>query len=231
MAFISNEEINDIRSKANIVDIIGEYIPIQKKGKDYKCVCPFHDDHSPSMSISESKQIYKCFSCNAAGNVFTFVQNYENVSFLEAIKIVANKIGYHLTGTISVPTTTKYAKENEIMNLTEMFYQNNLNTKNGMEAKHYLANRGLNDDVIKEFGIGLSLDSADSLKELLTKKNYDESILEKLGLINIFNDKTYDTFTRRITFPLHDSLGNIIGFSCRIYRSEETAKYIKLLSS
>ena len=111
MAFISNDEINDIRAKANIVDIIGEYIPLQKKGKDYKCVCPFHDDHSPSMSVSESKRIYKCFSCNAAGNVFTFLQNYENISFLEAVKEVADKIGYHLNGTITEPIVSKYNKE------------------------------------------------------------------------------------------------------------------------
>ena len=96
MARISNEEINAIRSNSNIVEIIGSYIPVTQKGKDYKCVCPFHDDHSPSMSISVSKQIYKCFSCGAAGNVFTFVQNYENVSFIEAVKIVADKIGFLL---------------------------------------------------------------------------------------------------------------------------------------
>ena len=86
---ISQEDINNIRSNANIVDIISSYIPLQKKGKDYKCICPFHDDNHPSMSVSVDKQIYKCFSCNAAGNVFTFVKNYESVSFVEAVSIVA----------------------------------------------------------------------------------------------------------------------------------------------
>ena len=227
MAFISNDEINDIRAKANIVDIIGDYLPLQKKGKDYKCVCPFHDDHSPSMSISESKQIYKCFSCNAAGNVFTFVQNYENVSFMEAIKIVADKIGYHLNGTINIPVNNKYFKEHEIMNLTEMFFQNNLNTSSGINAKNYLAKRGINEDVIKEFGIGLSPDSNDSLANLLIKKGYEANLLDNLGLINISNSKCYDVFSRRISFPLHDQDGNLIGFSCRIYRGEtDTSKYI-----
>ena len=227
MAFISNDEINDIRAKANIVDIIGDYLPLQKKGKDYKCVCPFHDDHSPSMSISESKQIYKCFSCNAAGNVFTFVQNYENVSFMEAIKIVADKIGYHLNGTINIPINNKYAKEHEIMNLAEMFFQNNLNTSSGINAKNYLIKRGINEDIIKEFGIGLSPDSNDTLANLLIKKGYDPNLLDNLGLINVSNSKCYDVFSRRISFPLHDQEGNIIGFSCRIYRGEEdTSKYI-----
>jgi DNA primase len=227
MAFISNEEINDIRAKANIVDIIGEYIPLQKKGKDYKCVCPFHDDHSPSMSVSESKQIYKCFSCNAAGNVFTFLQNYENISFLEAVKEVADKIGYHLTGTITEHVPTKYLKEHEIMNLTEMFFQNNLSTSVGINAKHYLATRGLNDDVIKQFGIGLSPIENDALANLLTKKGYEPELLENLGLINISNAKYYDAFTNRITFPINDINGNIVGFSCRIYNGEkDVAKYI-----
>ena len=227
MAFINNEEINEIRSKANIVNIIGDYLPLQKKGKDYKCVCPFHDDHSPSMSISESKQIYKCFSCNAAGNVFSFVQNYENVSFMEAVKIVADKIGYHLSGTINIPINNKYAKEHDIMNLTELFFQNNLNTSNGIDAKNYLIKRGINDDIIKCFGIGLSPDSNNSLANLLIKKGYEINLLDNLGLINVSDNKYYDVFSRRITFPLHDDDGNVIGFSCRIYRGEaDTAKYI-----
>ena len=97
MAYIDNNEINEIRAKANIVDIISSYdIKVEKKGKDYVCVCPFHNDHSPSMSISTSKQIYKCFACGEGGNVFTFVEKYEHVSFLEAIKIVSSKIGYNL---------------------------------------------------------------------------------------------------------------------------------------
>ena len=133
MARISNEEINAIRSNSNIVEIIGSYIPVTQKGKDYKCICPFHDDHSPSMSISVSKQIYKCFSCGAAGNVFTFVQNYENVSFIEAVKVVADKIGVSLSEGIHV--VSKYDKHYEAMNLAIKFYQNNLRSKDGIEAK------------------------------------------------------------------------------------------------
>ena len=93
MANISNDDIKTIRINANIVDIISDYIPLTKRGKNFLGVCPFHEDHSPSMSVSEDKQIYKCFSCGAAGNVFTFVENYEQVPFYEAVSIVANKIG------------------------------------------------------------------------------------------------------------------------------------------
>ena len=226
MSFISNEEINKIRSNTNIVDIIGSYLPLHKKGKDYKCVCPFHDDHSPSMSISEDKQIYKCFACNAAGNVFTFVQNYENVSFAEAVQIVASKIGYNLTGTFQIPTNNKFKDEHKLMELVNMFYQNNLNTSFGLPAKKYLESRGINDQTINDFQIGLSLDSNTSLSDLLVKKGYKEELLEKLGLVNISGGKLYDTFKGRITFPLHDYEGNIIGFSCRIYRGEDEAKYV-----
>ena len=226
MAIISEQDINNIRSKANIVDIISQYIPLQKKGKDYKCICPFHDDNHPSMSVSFEKQIYKCFSCNAAGNVFTFVKNYESVSFVEAVKIVASKIGYNLTGTIDITPTTMYEKEYEIMELANKYYQNNLNTNKGLNAKKYLIDRGINDSVISDFEIGLSLDDPKSLTDLLVKKGYTEELLNKLGLTNISNDKVYDTFIGRITFPLHDKDGRIIGFSCRIYRGEDEAKYV-----
>ena len=227
MARISNEEINAIRSNSNIVEIIGSYIPVTQKGKDYKCVCPFHDDHSPSMSISVSKQIYKCFSCGAAGNVFTFVQNYENVSFIEAVKIVADKIGFSTTNTFEIEVVSKYQKEYDLFKLVNKYYQNNLNSQIGLEAKKYLSERGLNEDIIKDFGIGLSKDDYNALTTFLLKKDYDISMLENLGLTNISNNTYYDTFAKRITFPLCDYKGNIIGYSSRVYRGEtDQAKYI-----
>lgn len=226
MTIISQEDINNIRSNTNIVDIISSYIPLQKKGKDYKCICPFHNDNHPSMSISEEKQIYKCFSCNAAGNVFTFVKNYESVSFSEAVSIVANKIGYNLNGKIDIPVNSKYNEEYEIMELANKYYQNNLNTNKGIQAKKYLLDRGITDNTINDFQIGLSLDDSDSLTDLLLKKGYSEDKLINLGLTNKGNDKLYDAFIGRITFPLHNKDGKIIGFSCRIYRNEDLAKYI-----
>ena len=128
MAFIDSEEIDKIRIQANITDIISSYnIDVEKKGKDYKCICPFHDDHSPSMSISESRQIFKCFVCGVGGNVFSFVEQFEHVSFPEAVKIVADKIGFSLSKTITTQNVDKYKKEHDIIDLATMFYQNNLN--------------------------------------------------------------------------------------------------------
>lgn len=228
MAFISNDEINAIRAKANIVSIVGSYIPLTQRGKNYVCVCPFHDDHSPSMSVSEEKQIYKCFSCGATGNVFTFVSEFENVPFIEAVSIVANKCGMELSKSAyvsNVPQTN--LEEFEIMELSQKFFQNNLRTSAGKEAMNYLKDRGLNEDIIKEFGIGLSIDSNDSLYTLLTNKNYDSRKLLDIGLVNNINGKIYDMFSRRITFPLWDKDGNIVGFSARVYRGEkDVSKYM-----
>lgn len=228
MAFVTDAEINDIRAKANIVDIIGGYIPLTQRGKNYLCVCPFHDDHSPSMSVSAEKQIYKCFSCGETGNVFTFVSKYEGVSFIEAVAIVAAKCGLKLSETTFNNNFTDVNKtEHEIMDLAEKFFQNNLKTSFGETAMAYLKDRGINNDIIKDFGIGLSLDKNDALSTLLFKKNYTKEQLLQLGLVNDINGNLYDTFSRRITFPLYDKDGHIVGFSARIYRGEkDTSKYI-----
>lgn len=228
MAFVSNDEINAIRAKADIISIVGSYIPLTQRGKNYFCVCPFHDDHSPSMSLSTDKQIYKCFSCGATGNVFSFVAEYENVSFIEAVSIVANKCGMELSqATYNSNVSQVFKEEHEIMELSQKFFLNNLRTDAGKEATKYLNDRGINDDIIKEFGIGLSLDSNDSLLTLLNKKNYDTDKLVEIGLVNNVNGKTYDMFSRRITFPLWDKDGNIVGFSARIYRGEkDVSKYM-----
>ena len=228
MAYIDNEELNDIRSKANIVDIISSYgIEVIKKGKDYVCVCPFHNDHSPSMSISVSRQIYKCFACGEGGNVFTFVQNYEKVSFVEAVKIVAEKIDYHLKNDISVQKVDKHKKEHDILNLATMFFQNNLNTSSGIEAKKYLKDRKIDEKIINDFQIGLALDGKDDLFKLLHSKGYSADLLESLGLVTIVNDQVYDFFKGRVVFPILDIEGNVVGFSARIYRGEkDTSKYV-----
>ncbi|HAB65804.1 MAG TPA: DNA primase [Firmicutes bacterium] len=228
MAFVSNDEINEIRAQADIVSIIGSYIPLTQRGKNYVCVCPFHDDHSPSMSVSSEKQIYKCFSCGATGNVFTFVSEYENVPFIEAVSIVANKIGRKLSlDTYKSNVNQVFKEEYEIMLLAQKFYQNNLRTSFAKEANKYLKDRNMTEDIIKEFGIGLSLDSNDSLIKLLNSKNYDNKKLENIGLINNVNGKFYDMFSRRITFPLWDKDGNIVGFSARVYRGEkDVSKYM-----
>ena len=170
MNALSQEKINEIRNSVNIVDVISSYIPLTPKGKNYFGVCPFHDDNNPSMSVSPSKQIYKCFSCGATGTVFKFIMDYENVSFMEAVKKVADMGG--ITVNIGkVHKKREFPALREIYDLSLKFYINNLNTSAGKEAKEYLNSRNINENVIKEFQIGLAL-KKDVLSKILIKKFY-----------------------------------------------------------
>ena len=223
---VSDEEIESIRKQANIIDIISSYIPLTQKGKNYFGVCPFHEDHSPSMSVSEEKQIYKCFSCGAAGNVFTFVSEFENVSFLEAVRIVALKCGIPFHGVIKKEKPKAHGEDYEIMNLSLKFYQNNLNSKEGLVAKEYLRKRSLGEEVMKDFDLGLALGKEMPLYQFLLSKNYSLSSLVQLGLVNQNNGYLNDVFQRRILFPIHDLDGNVVGFTGRIYDNSDQAKYI-----
>ena len=216
MANISQKEINDIRNAASIVDVISSYMPLTQKGKNYFGVCPFHEDHSPSMSVSAEKQIYKCFSCGATGNVFTFVENYLNISFAEAVALIANKVGMSISSPIKAKHEEKYQQEYEIMDFTTKFYQNNLNSYAGKDALSYLKERGLDEQVQKDFDIGVSLNQ-NVLGSLLTKKGYSEKILSDLGLISISEGNLYDVFRNRIMFPIHDLDGHVVGFTARCY--------------
>ena len=151
MAYIEENKINEIRNSVNIVDIIKEYVPLTSKGKNFFGVCPFHSDHAPSMSVSSDKQIYRCFSCGAAGNVFTFVKDYENVSFLEAVSIVARKAGISFDYVSNEKKNdTKFSNLYKITTDATKFYQNNLNTKDGEKALEYLKKRGFTLEAIKE---------------------------------------------------------------------------------
>lgn len=224
MTFIAQDEINYIRSNASIVDIISSYIPLTQKGKNYFGVCPFHEDHSPSMSVSDEKQIYKCFSCGASGNVFTFVENYLNVNFAEAVEIIAGKVGISVSIGAIKKKESKYQEEYDILNFALKFYQNNLNAEIGQKALAYLKTRGLFEETIKDFSIGLSLDK-NSLFSLLTKKGYDAKKLLDIGLINK-NDEAYDVFQNRIMFPIHNLDGQVVGFTARCYLSDSIPKYL-----
>ena len=223
---VTDNEIEQIRKSANIIDIISSYIPLTQKGKNYFGVCPFHEDHSTSMSVSEEKQIYKCFSCGAAGNVFTFVSEYENVKFLEAVKIVADKCGIPFHGTITKERPKVNKEEYEIMSLALKFYQNNLQSTEGKAAKEYLKKRALDETIIKEFDLGLALGGNVSLNKLLLSKKYSTDTLIKLGLVNEHDGYINDIFKYRIMFPIHDLDGNVVGFTGRIYENNDQAKYI-----
>lgn len=224
MAHLTNEEINQIQKSADIVNIISSYVDLVKKGKNYFGICPFHDDHTPSMSVSKEKGIYSCFTCHSTGNVFKFIQDYENVSFLEAVKIVAEKSGIELN--VDFKETSKYESMYDAYDLAIKYYQNNLKSSLGHNAKTYLNNRGLSDEIIDEFEIGYASKDMDTLTKLFIAKGFDEETLINSGLINR-GKSLYDLFRDRITFPIHNPSGKPVAFSARIYeKKDDEAKYI-----
>lgn len=225
MANISYEEILSIQRKANIVDIIRDYVPLTQRGKNYFGICPFHDDHNPSMSVSPEKGVYKCFVCGNAGNVFNFVMEYDKVSFYEAVKIVADKIGVSIDISTSKKENTKKSPLYDIYNIAYKFYQNNLNTVYGKDAKKYLLNRKIDEDVIKNFNIGLSLSDSELCNALKAKGFKDDDIVSS-GVAVQNGNNIYDIYKNRIMFPLYDLEGNVVGFSGRIYNQKSESKYI-----
>ncbi|MBQ3307111.1 MAG: DNA primase [Bacilli bacterium] len=219
---MNNDLANTIRNKVDIVDIIGERIPLVARGKNFFGVCPFHDDSNPSMSVSREKQIYTCFSCHASGNVFTFLMNYEHMEFREVLKYLGDRVGID-TGNISIAKkNTKYDKLYEAYQLSLKYYQNNLNSSVGKLAKKYLLNRKIDDNLIKEFEIGLSLENHNDLTKLLTSKKYDLVTLNRIGL----SSDDHDVYNDRIMFPLYDISGKVVGFSGRIYKDNGQNKYL-----
>ena len=220
---ITQEEINHIQSVSSIVDVIGSYVSLEKKGKNYFGLCPFHDDHSPSMSVNEEKKIFTCFVCGKTGNVFSFVQEYENVSFPEAVKIVAERNGIDVN--LDLKVSTKYDKFYKAYELALKYYHNNIKSSDGKKALEYLHKRGITDDLINDFEIGFASKTNDNLSKLLINKGYNEKELVDIGLSNKGNT-IYDLFRNRIIFPIHDSKGNPVALSGRIYDNSDEAKYI-----
>lgn len=220
----SSSELGEIRNSVDIVDVVSSYINLTAHGKNYFGVCPFHDDHSPSMCVSKEKQIYTCFVCGATGNVFQFIKEYENISFAEAVRKVATIGGID----VKIDEMKPIKKESvlyDIYDLSNKIYQLNLNTSKAVTAREYLKKRGIDDNTIKEFGIGLALIKG-NIAEALIKKGFDESDIIKSGLADKNNYGLNDLYHNRIMFPLWDLKGKVVGFSGRIFNDENAPKYI-----
>lgn len=224
MAFISKELIDEVKSKNDIVDIIGSYINLNDKNK---ALCPFHNDHSPSFSVHPDKQIYKCFSCGESGNVITFVEKFLGISFQEAVKLLADKSGIKLN--ISTPKKiTRFDKYYEITDTANKYFKNNIFSNDGQKALKYLSDRFVDKQIINEFNIGLSTNN--KLHEILAKKYNLEDLL-KIDIVREVDNKIYDTFQNRIMFPIIDEDNNVVGFSGRKYlkndlEDKQLSKYV-----
>ena len=228
MSWISEDDIKAIRQQADIVDVMSRYITLEKKGKDYKAICPFHDDHDPSLSISTDKQIFKCFVCGTGGNVFTFVQKIENISFLEAVCKVAELIHYplHMDTSQFQPKVDENQPLYDCVQSYIRFLTYELQSENGESVKRYLSQRKINEDIIKRFEIGYAPESSRSVK-YLKAKGFNEQILTDTGLIRTHNLDTYAVFDNRLMIPIHDENGNPVGFTARrLNEDKDVAKYI-----
>lgn len=218
---------NKIKQDTSIVEVVSEYLPLTRKGNSYFGVCPFHDDKNPSMSVSDSVKMFNCFSCNTKGDVITFVSKYENITIDQATIKLAARLGIKINTNVS-KESLKQERLFSIMEEACKFYSFYLlNSEEGATALKYLHDRGISDEIIEKFRIGLAPSLSDGLYQFLIRKGYSELDLIELGLIKPNESNViHDIFRIRIMFPLANTFGKIVGFSGRIYTSSNQAKYI-----
>ena len=228
--YYPDEVIEEVRSSNNIVDIIGGYVRLQKKGSSYFGLCPFHNEKSPSFSVSPNKQMYYCFGCGAGGNVFTFIMEYENQTFPEAVKILADRAGIALPG---AELTEEQKRERnkrqlllEINKTAANYFYYQLNGDQGQQAREYLENRRLSKETQIHFGLGYASKYSNDLYLYLKKKGYQDQILKETGLLT-YDEKrgAHDKFWNRVMFPIMDVNNRVIGFGGRVM-GDGTPKYL-----
>ena len=218
--FYPDEIIEEVRNQNDIVDVISEYVKLQKKGANYFGLCPFHNEKSPSFSVSPGKQMYYCFGCGEGGNVISFVMKYENYSFIEAVQMLASRAG------IELPQVTRSKEEKEnadkrsqiltINTLAAKFYYYMLKSEKGALAYHYLRGRELSDNTITGFGLGYSDKYSDSLYKYMKSKGYKDDILKETGLFTFEEKGVHDKFWNRVMFPIMDVNNKVIAFGGRV---------------
>lgn len=219
--YYPEELVEEVRSKNDIVDVISGYVRLQKKGSSYFGLCPFHNEKSPSFSVSRDKQMYYCFGCGAGGNVFTFVMEYENYTFVEALKMLADRVG------VALPELeySKEAKEKadlkstilEMNKLAAKYFYAQLKGEQGQQAHTYLVNRELTEETITQFGLGYSNKYSDDLYKYLKIKGYKDEVIKQSGLMNVDEKRgMYDKFWNRVIFPIMDVNNRVIGFGGRV---------------
>ncbi|MGX7106922.1 DNA primase [Hutsoniella sourekii] len=230
MAFIPQEVINQVREQAEIVDVIGQYVQLTRRGSNYMASCPFHEDNNPSFSVSQPKQIYKCFSCGRGGNVFGFIQEIEGIDFPQAVAKVAEIANVPLDPTYLSNSSTQQRKNQDLYDIHKMtaeFYHYYLmNSKNGQPGLDYLARRDLERASLEAFELGYAPQNSEVLAEYLTQQGFSQDQLLTSGIFYL-NDRgqLIDRFRGRIIFPLKDRKGQIVAFSGRDIDGQSQAKY------
>lgn len=221
--------IEEIKSRSDIVKVISDYIKVQQSGINYKGLCPFHGEKTPSFYINTSKQIYKCFGCGEGGDVINFVMKIENLEFMDAVKLLAKDCGIEINTNMDEQSKIRMEKVKKIQDINteaaRYYFSNLIKEKNyGYE---YLRRRGLDDKIIKKFGLGYAPKAWTNLMEYLIGKGYDKETLVECGLVTYKKDgnKYYDRFINRVIFPIFDYRGNVIGFGGRVL-DDSLPKYL-----
>lgn len=225
MAGIPEDIIDQVRDRTDIVEVISRHIPLKKAGRDYKACCPFHHEKTPSFSVSPARQIYRCFGCGVGGNVFSFLMKYERLEFPEAVRELAEKAG------VVIPDSPRFDREksslseklHSINEVAAAFFRRNLlSDRTAVISREYIAKRKLGPQIVDKFKLGYASKSWDGLLEYLKKKGYDDSVMEKSGLLIKGKDgRLFDRFRDRIVFPISDSKGKIKGFGSRVLDSRQ----------
>lgn len=230
MPFYSDDLIEEVRSKNDIVDVIGGYVRLQKKGSTYFGLCPFHNEKTGSFSVSPHKQMFYCFGCGAGGNVFTFLMKYENFTFTEAMQALADRAGVDLPQQEMSAAAKREADRKttllEINKQAAKYFYSLLRNERGKKAYEYFKNRELSDETMKKFGLGYSDQYSDDLYRYLKKLGYDDNILKESGLVTIDEARGgHDKFWNRAMFPIMDVHNRVIGFGGRVMGDGEP-KYL-----
>ena len=217
----SDDIIEEVRMKNDIVDVVSQYVKLNKRGSTYFGLCPFHNENTPSFSVTPAKQMYYCFGCGAGGNVFNFVMEYENYTFGEALKHLADRAGVQLPKIEYSGEAKKKAERRaallEINKLAAGYFYYQLRRESGRQAHEYLTGRGLSEETIRKFGLGYSDKYSDDLYKYLKSKNYSDELLRDSGLFNVDERRgMYDKFWNRVIFPIMDVNNRVIGFGGRV---------------
>ncbi len=230
---ISPETIQQIQSRVDIIDIVGNFVRLKKRGANYLGLCPFHNEKSPSFTVSPSKEIYKCFGCGKSGNSISFIMEHEKYSYVETLKWLANRYNVEIEETEVSPEVKQKQLINEslfsVNNFAKEYFTEQLfNTNEGQDiALSYLKHRGFREDIIKKFNLGYNPSSKDGFCQAALKAQYNKENLIRAGLIAERDDQLYDNYRGRIIFPIHNQSGKVLGFGARIIKNNDKApKYI-----
>lgn len=231
---ISPNTIEQIKSRIDIIDIVGEFVKLKKRGANYLGNCPFHNEKTPSFTVSPAKELYKCFGCGKSGNAITFVMEHEKFSYVEALRWLGNRYKIEIEETEKSPEQKEYQQTAEsiyiINNFAQTFFEEQLfNTEEGQSiALSYLKERGFREEIIKKFRLGYNPTGRDNLAKALLKNQFNKELLPKTGLVVLRNEEELvDNYRGRIIFPIHGTTGKTLGFGARVIgKAERAPKYI-----